>query len=281
MVKKSTTKKIEDKPKKSASIASKPTPSIQESVPKNNFSERFSRALGWTLWIIFTFFAANFIMALFIMVMRHHGFTIDLRAGTAVPVVINATMYILMFVIAVLVPIRWRNRKKPNLERTKVKSILEQIGLSRGVKLIDIRYFLADLPVFYLVSLVAAGIAAYFLGSEIMGQEQNIGFTTFGNNTWQLMAIFLALVIVAPLFEEIVLRGFLFTKLRKNMPFWPMAILISLLFAVAHGQINVGIMTFIMSMFCCWIREKTGSIWGAIFLHAFNNGLAFYLLFIM
>ena len=281
---------------KPASIATGKAPTASQKKP---IHERFLSVLGWTLWIITSYFLANFIMAAVIIFLRHYGL-IDLgNLSTITTFIINTSMFILIFVIAVLIPMRRRNKRlqksvggsvkelaknpenNPTEAKITLKSVLGQVGLSRGVKLIDIRYFLADLPVFYVVNIVVAGLATYLLGSEIMGQDQNIGFAMTGNATWQLVLIFITVVIVAPVIEEVVMRGFLFEKIRKNIPFWPTAILISLIFAAAHGQINVGIMTFIMSMFCCWIREKTGAIWGAIFLHMFVNGLAFFLLFVI
>ena len=288
-------KKSRNSIKPSASIATGETPPPQ----KKPIHERFLSILGWTLWVITSYFLANFIMAAVIIFLRHYGL-IDLgNLSTITTFIINTSMFILIFVIAVLMPMRRRNKRlqkavggsmkelaknpenNPTEAKITLKSVLGQIGLSRGVKFIDIRYFLADLPMFYVVNIVVAGLATYLLGSEIMGQDQNIGFAMSGNTTWQLVLIFITVVIVAPVIEEIVMRGFLFKKIRKNMPFWPTAILISLIFAAAHGQVNVGIMTFIMSMFCCWIREKTGAIWGAIFLHMFVNGLAFFLLFVI
>ncbi|HMQ09657.1 MAG TPA: CPBP family intramembrane metalloprotease, partial [Candidatus Nanoperiomorbaceae bacterium] len=130
------------------------------------------------------------------------------------------------------------------------------------------------LPVFYISVLVLSIVAATILGDEVMNQTQEIGFAAT-NNVSELVFIFVALVIVAPLFEEMMMRGFLFGKLREYLSLWPSAILVSLVFALAHGQINVGIMTFVLSMFACRMREKTGAIWAGLFLHMTVNLVAY------
>lgn len=249
---------------------------------ESDLGKRVLQIAGWLLWIAAAYFLASFIMAVLIIIFRHYGLIDIENPGTVVNFLINASMYVLMFVIAMWLPIRrWKESRKEKIDKVTLKNfVFDQVGLSRRLKWVDLRYFIADLPMFYFVNIFISMLAAYWLGSEIMGQEQSLGFEATSNAWWQLVIIFLALVVIAPLFEEMLMRGFLFKKIRKSAPFWVTAILISLLFAVAHGQVNVGIMTFIMSMFCCWIREKTGTIWGAIFLHATSNFVAFALLFL-
>lgn len=59
------------------------------------------------------------------------------------------------------------------------------------------------------------------------------------------------------------------------------AVFSSMLFALAHGQWNVAIDTFILSFALIWVFEKTGSIWASILLHAIKNLIAFGALFII
>jgi len=139
---------------------------------------------------------------------------------------------------------------------------------------------LSNAPMFYILVMLVSFAAQFLLGGGVMSQEQTLSFATTGNVWWQLIIIFAALVVVAPLAEEMLMRGFLFAKLRAKLPFWPVAVIVSLLFAVAHWQLNVGIMTFILSMFTCRMREKTGAIWAGVGLHMVVNLVAFSLRFI-
>ena len=88
-------------------------------------------------------------------------------------------------------------------------------------------------------------------------------------------------MVVAPISEELLFRGFLYGKLksRKLKPLFS-AIVTSLLFGLVHGQLNVGIDTFILSMMMIYLLEKRQSLWVTIMLHMIKNGVAFLALFV-
>ncbi|HKX23854.1 MAG TPA: type II CAAX endopeptidase family protein [Candidatus Saccharimonadales bacterium] len=133
-------------------------------------------------------------------------------------------------------------------------------------------------PVYLILSTALSSIFAAVFNIDL-SEHQDIGYTD--PNGYELALIFVALVVLAPLVEEILFRGFLFTAFRRTFGFWLGAIGVSLLFAVAHGQANVGIDVFVLSMFLCYLREKTDSLWPAVALHALKNLVAFIVLFIM
>lgn len=110
-------------------------------------------------------------------------------------------------------------------------------------------------------------------------QAQDVGFTYLATGIDRVLAS-LAIVIIAPIAEEVVMRGWLYGKLRSQLKA-PLAILlVSLAFALLHGQWNVGASVFVLSLVLCSLREITGTIWSGIFLHVLSNGIAFYLLYI-
>ncbi len=113
-----------------------------------------------------------------------------------------------------------------------------------------------------------------------LGQKQEIGFDHISSGMEYVIA-FLLLVVIAPVFEELLFRGYLFGRIRERNGFWLSTILTSLTFAVLHGQFNVGIDVFILSIFLCYLREKFQSVWPGILVHSFKNGLAYVLLFIL
>lgn len=133
-------------------------------------------------------------------------------------------------------------------------------------------------PVYLVLSTALSSIFAAFFGVDL-AEHQDIGYTD--PNGYELALIFMALVVLAPLVEEILFRGFLFTAFRRTFGFWIGAVGVSLLFAIAHGQANVGIDVFVLSMFLCYLREKTDSLWPAVALHSLKNLVAFIVLFIM
>jgi len=87
-------------------------------------------------------------------------------------------------------------------------------------------------------------------------------------------------VIVAPVAEEIIFRGYLYGKLKKFVPIWVAIVVTSLIFGAIHGAWNLAIDTFALSLILCLMREFTGNIWSSILLHMVKNGIAFYILFI-
>lgn len=150
-----------------------------------------------------------------------------------------------------------------------------------GIKDVSLNHLFLTLPIFLVyifLGTVLTQFAIKFLPGFDPTQTQDIGFSQTGGIA-RLMA-FLSLVVLTPLFEELLFRGVLFKGLRQRLPLWVAIIFTSFIFAVAHGQLNVAIDTFALSVFLCLLVEKTGSIAPAILLHALKNGLAFYILFI-
>jgi membrane protease YdiL (CAAX protease family) len=92
---------------------------------------------------------------------------------------------------------------------------------------------------------------------------------------------FLCLVVLAPVCEELMFRGWLYGKLRLRLPAVPAIIIVSLLFGIMHGQVNVAVTVFAMSVLMCIQRELTGTIWSGILLHMLKNAAAFYFLFVV
>ncbi len=119
-------------------------------------------------------------------------------------------------------------------------------------------------------------------------QRQELGFDT-GVGGIQLAFVFISLVILPPLIEEIIFRGYIYTRLRRAFKVLPAAIIVSILFALGHLQFGSGnallwvaaLDTFILSMVLVGLREKTGNIWAGVGVHALKNGLAFTSLFIL
>lgn len=154
---------------------------------------------------------------------------------------------------------------------------------SLGLKRASLKNLLLVIPAFVLyfsVSIAFSALAMRFIPGFDIEQAQDIAFSRGGLSA-DTIAAFLSLVVLTPLFEEIIFRGVLFKGLRRRLPFLPSAIITSIVFAVAHGQWNVAIDTFALSLVLCYMVEKSGSIVPAILLHALKNALAFTLLFII
>ncbi|MEO7617313.1 MAG: CPBP family intramembrane glutamic endopeptidase [Candidatus Saccharibacteria bacterium] len=85
----------------------------------------------------------------------------------------------------------------------------------------------------------------------------------------------LALVIIPPIIEETVFRGFIFPAMSKRFGLIFGAITTSILFGLAHLQANVSIYTFVLSLVLCFMYVRLKSIIPGIGLHMLNNYLAY------
>lgn len=148
----------------------------------------------------------------------------------------------------------------------------------------------ANKPTIKHAGMALAGFAVYFVATIAL---QTIGTHYFQLNTDQPQELgyesltlleqfcaFIPLVLLTPLLEESLFRGFMFSGFRRHLPFWAAALGVSILFGLVHGQWNVGLDVFAMSFVGCYLVEKTKSLWPSIFLHMLKNGLAFYLLYL-
>lgn len=139
-------------------------------------------------------------------------------------------------------------------------------------------------PIGFIVTLFAAGALTMLMMAILPDvnweQAQEVGYHGLYRMQDFIMA-FICLVVLAPLCEEIIFRGWLYGKLRFRMPALPAILIVSVLFGIMHGQWNVGVTVFAMSLGMCVLREFTGTIWAGVLLHMIKNGIAFYFLFVV
>ncbi len=88
----------------------------------------------------------------------------------------------------------------------------------------------------------------------------------------------LQLVVVAPLVEEVIYRGFLLSALKNWAGPWLGAFLASAIFAAAHAMSFAGMtVVFLQALVLCFIRLRTRRLGAAMMVHGVMN-LALYLL---
>ncbi len=90
------------------------------------------------------------------------------------------------------------------------------------------------------------------------------------------------IIVVAPLTEEVFFRGFMFTGMRRSLPFLAAAAIPSVIWGLFHytGPDSWGVVVqlAIFGLWLSWLYERTGSIWPTIAVHAVNNAIAFAIL---
>ena len=84
---------------------------------------------------------------------------------------------------------------------------------------------------------------------------------------------FISVVVLAPIFEELIFRGMILQTLSKYNKMFAIVVT-SLLFGLLHLNITQAIPAFFMSLILCYMCLKTDSLLVTILAHAGNNFLA-------
>lgn len=96
----------------------------------------------------------------------------------------------------------------------------------------------------------------------------------YGRGFWSL----LTLVVMAPLFEEVIFRGVLLESTRARYGVLAAWLISSLMFGIAHIHPAVAVNALAMGLVLGFIYIRSDSLWSTIVLHAINNGFAYILL---
>ncbi len=238
--------------------------------PAPGLHASFGMAVGLVLWTLLTFSAARFLPLVMLYALRFFGVpleSIDQAAYTAVSAAVVYGTTILL-----LIGLPWL------LKKSRTSS--QDLGLTRLISWAD----MGLAPLGFIVYLLVSGLLVYAVSQLVPGidltQAQETGFDGGMRVYYQYLLALAALVVIAPIAEEIIFRGYLYGKLRKAVPVWLAMLITSAAFGLAHGQWNVGIDVFALSMVACSLREITGSVWAGVLLHMLKNSLAYYILFI-
>ena len=121
-----------------------------------------------------------------------------------------------------------------------------------------------------LLSVFAMGILHQVLGWRESGfmDELPLAHSRF----WLIVSV----VVVAPIFEEMVFRGFVYGGFERSLGAFPALLLSSVLFTVLHGQYNAYELAqiFVLGMVLGLARMRTQSLFTPMVMHAVNNGMA-------
>lgn len=179
----------------------------------------------------------------------------------------SAVAYALAMALIIFVP--WKIMKTNRVE----------LGLRGWPTWTDIGLAPAGFIIYLILAAILVWIFSLFPWFDA-AQEQEIVFNSYLFGFDRIVA-FITLVVVAPIAEEIIFRGWLYGKMRTKLPMAVSIFLVSVLFGMIHMQWNVGVNVFAMSVVLCGLREVTGTIYAGILLHMLKNGVAFYLLYVL
>ena len=222
--------------------------------------------IGAPAWVLFSMFglAGAVLGVIFILFPP-----LDAASKTIVGQLVGNTAVYAVAVFFVLLPL---------IARKKTAEIIAFLGLKKKLTFSGVGWAVVAFVIYFWTTIVVSLLVAQIPGFNAE-QEQNVGFNGVTTTLEYIMA-FIGLVVLPPIFEETLFRGYLFGRLRQHLGFWFSTLVTSLVFGFVHGQWNVGIDTFVLSIFLCVLREHTGSLWASMILHALKNGLAYFFLFI-
>ena len=243
------------------------------------------------IWVWGMMIGVQWIVANIVWVLFHS--TIPTRPYfTAISSVLSG---ILALVAIVLVP-KWilllkSDSAKSKSSHSSLKSFFARLRAELGLKNLLTWTDVGLAPIGYIAYLLFAGllnslfsIFPWFNANE----PQDVGLDFFMSKP-EMVVSFYTIVIITPLVEELIFRGFLYGKLREKLAekssnkisIIVSIVLVSLLFGVMHGQWNVGLNVFVLSTILCIFREITGTIYAGILLHMLTNGIAFYCVYVL
>jgi hypothetical protein len=221
------------------------------------------------VWVLFGIYAAQLMLGLAIALLEIAGVSLVSFNEIVVNTVLTALLYVFSALVVIGLP--WLFMKKQTTRK--------EVGLTRLPSWTDILLAPAGFIVYAILSSILIMLASQVFPWFNANQVQQTGFDQISRN-YELVLAFLSLVVIAPISEELLFRGFLYGKLKKYMPIWIAVIATSVLFGFVHGAWNLAFDTFALSVILCILRELTGSIWASVLLHMVKNAVAFYILFI-
>ena len=123
----------------------------------------------------------------------------------------------------------------------------------------------------------AAFAAAYLrvmaaVGSPVQPQEQLVALASGGASLPDFWLRALLIVCVAPLVEEVIFRGYLFSALERAAPTWGVQLVVATLFGLAHG-LDHALPIGVLSLLFGHLRAKHGALSPSIIAHALHNAV--------
>lgn len=160
---------------------------------------------------------------------------------------------------------------KPTLDTQNKSEVIGRLAIEN----------VALFPLIITVLLTAAYVLLeqWFFGfMEVALPDFMLDFKAQTNSLLDKIMLFLAVVFIGPIFEEVVFRGVAFYRLKKTALGVSGAIIIpSIMFALIHGQydqVEVYISLFVFSCLVGLIRHLSGNLWYCIIVHMICNLLA-------
>jgi len=241
---------------------------------KSSFSSKIVKSLKsgsdlvyLPILAIITFYAAQFIVGVPMLIILGS----DTLKTPLIATIFSVLVYVLSFIFLLFT--------FKHIKPLKTPVTRNEFGLNNLVTFSDIGLALAGFFGYLAFSAILTALFSVFSWFNLT-ETQPLLYSTLISPSGKILAA-LALVVAGPILEEVIYRGLIYGKLRKNHSLITSILTVSILFGFLHGQWNVGIDVFALSVVACLMRETTGTIYAGIILHILKNTIAFYMLFIV
>lgn len=241
-------------------------------VPEKKWYKNILSALGFNFFVAAMFFVSAFISTFAASIILGSERTVYLAGNSPLfSAIYSVIIFGLTLAFVIYLP-----RKTLN-----IKTTLKEIGLIglptwTDILLAPVGYIVANI-----LAVILVNVASGFMNFDVNQTQEGIQDISSLRTQLDYVLTFLTLVVLAPIVEEVLFRGYLYSKTRRYLGMVASSLIVSAVFGALHGQWNVGIVVFAMSVVCCFIREKiTGTIWASVLTHMLRNGLAFYILYV-
>lgn len=155
----------------------------------------------------------------------------------------------------------------------------------------NVQRYLALKPFSWSIAIALLAVLLLFMiGSQALSYVLDKTSTDFVDPLYQSVSsvwlLIVAMVIIAPFYEELVFRGLLWSALAESFADQQTtkgaiiaSLVTSVVFAVIHLQYGIYEMSTIvvLALIFCYARYKSGSLLLPILLHIINNGAAMWL----
>jgi membrane protease YdiL (CAAX protease family) len=126
----------------------------------------------------------------------------------------------------------------------------------------------AALPAIYFVH----SLSFHFSGAEAQPQPL-LRFLSEHAGLHDRFLLILTAVVIAPISEELIFRGYIFGVLRRYAGRWWALVISASVFAAIHAHIPSLAGLFVLAVALTLVYEGTGSLWASILMHALFNSI--------
>lgn len=244
-----------------------------------SFSAKGLRISALTAWVLVAFIGSQFV-AVWLLIGLVSLIPALAGLNLAVLTVVSTALAYVLALSVVLVVHRLRNTSEG----------WSIFGVHRSLSWMDIGLALLALLPYYLISYgLIIGLSDLLPFVDPM-QRQSIPYQNLVLR-YEYIIAFIALVVLAPVAEELMFRGYFLGKLKSYINPWVAVVFTALVFGLLHlpGQMSGGsitlqwsaaIDTFALGLMLGTLRLWSGSVWAGILLHMLKNAIAYFALFV-